>query len=582
MLTSEATLADALSFCRYTPCIRAANAFARRKAKGDSDAEAKSAQEKSRLVCRRRHFAHLEELRAQFENFATVCLDGPFDMKDHPCLVRHRSPRTSSSRVRTCKTADVRGEHQKSVPFCNTILTSSGALGYVSPNGLPKDRNEYGLYTSTLPRPCSVVLQHRAAPRRRTTPPSTPPCSGGSGAPFTARTLQTDMLRFPSAFGDEIGSVLGDLQEHSLAGHHSAGWFVLPASAGTPGIEAPRTPRTLPPMTPGGPPRSPVISIGKIEPVPQVRNSQLKAHVLEQRRTGMVSEPPAITGSPSAASTRPGSQGATWLVQNELARRREQFLRRALHYLGVPYRGGAKAHPDQKVGPAAKSQPGLYLDCCALIRRCLLDLKDTLEFEVGPYNQAYLYDTLPVAISEEKLCPGDLIFVQGKYKDKTKSSPKHGIVHVEIFLGGESGRSSLGAKQKYIYSKFDSPSDRRMLMRSSDMLCDHIAYPHHCFFGQAHASLSLMYPPPHGKHTRLSCILLLMEGTRVSLSCILLLMESTRVLLQVRATKMAPLISSVISCSRLQFMTLWATTSAPLTRGWAASAKASVQRTGET
>ena len=123
---------------------------------------------------------------------------------------------------------------------------------------------------------------------------------------------------------------------------------------------------------------------------------------------------------------------------------------------------------------------------------------------MGPYNQAYLYDTLPVAISEEKLCPGDLIFVQGKYKDKTKSSPKHGIVHVEIFLGGESGRSSLGAKQKYIYSKFDSPSDRRMLMRSSDMLCDHIAYPHHCFFGQAHASLSLMYPPPHGKHTRLA------------------------------------------------------------------------------
>ena len=107
MLTSETRLLTPLSFCRYTPCIRAANTFARRKAKGDSDAEAKSAQEKSRLVSRRRHFARLEELRAQFEGFATVCLDGPFDMKDHPCLVRHRSPRTSSPRVRTCKTAAV-------------------------------------------------------------------------------------------------------------------------------------------------------------------------------------------------------------------------------------------------------------------------------------------------------------------------------------------------------------------------------------------------------------------------------------------------------------------------------------------
>jgi cell wall-associated NlpC family hydrolase len=434
----RSTLADALSFCRYTPCIRAANTFARRKAKGDSDEEAKGAQEKSRLVSRRRHFARLEELRAQFEGFATVCLDGPFDMKDHPCLVHHRSPRTSSPRVRTCKTASVGGEHRKSVPFCNTILTSSGALGYVSPKGLPKDRNEYGLCTSTLPRP-------------------------ESGAPFTARTLQTDMLRFPSAFDDELAS---DLQAHSLAACHRAEWFVLPASAGTPGIEAPRTPRTLPPIPSGGPPRSPVISIGKIEPVPQVRNSQLKAHVLEQFRTGMVSKPPAIAGCPSAASARPGSQGATWGVKNELGRRREQFLRRALHYLGVPYRVGAKAHPDQKVGPAAESQPELYLDCCALIRRCLLDLKSTLGFEVGPYNQAYLYDTLPVAISEEQLCPGDLIFVQGKHKDKTKSSPKHGIVHVEIFLGGDSGRSSLGAKQ-YIYIYIAS----FMLIETGACLC---------------------------------------------------------------------------------------------------------------
>jgi len=135
-------------------------------------------------------------------------------------------------------------------------------------------------------------------------------------------------------------------------------------------------------------------------------------------------------------------------VHGELGKRRKEFLQIALHYLGVPYRAGAEAHPDQKLGPAAQLQSGLYLDCCALIRRCLLDLQDTLEFEVGPYNQAYLYDTLPIVLTEEQLCPGDLIFIQGSYKDGSKRRPKHDIVHVEIFLGGDSGASSLGARDK--------------------------------------------------------------------------------------------------------------------------------------
>ena len=31
----------------------------------------------------------------------------------------------------------------------------------------------------------------------------------------------------------------------------------------------------------------------------------------------------------------------------------------------------------------------LFLDCCGLVRRVLRDLKEELEFTIGPWNQAY-------------------------------------------------------------------------------------------------------------------------------------------------------------------------------------------------
>jgi hypothetical protein len=58
--------------------------------------------------------------------------------------------------------------------------------------------------------------------------------------------------------------------------------------------------------------------------------------------------------------------------------------------------------------------------------------------------QAYLYDTLPIILPEEELCPGDLIFIQGRYHDSSKTRPKHDIVHVEIYVGGQTGKGSLG------------------------------------------------------------------------------------------------------------------------------------------
>ena len=63
----------------------------------------------------------------------------------------------------------------------------------------------------------------------------------------------------------------------------------------------------------------------------------------------------------------------------------------------------------------------------------------------SPKIQAYLYDTLPIILAEHELCPGDLIFTQGRYYDENKARPKHDIVHVEIFVGGSTGKGSLGS-----------------------------------------------------------------------------------------------------------------------------------------
>ena len=42
--------------------------------------------------------------------------------------------------------------------------------------------------------------------------------------------------------------------------------------------------------------------------------------------------------------------------------------------------------------------------------------------------------------------PGDLIFYSGiYYKEKTKKQ-KHNMVHVEIFMGGETKEQSIGAR----------------------------------------------------------------------------------------------------------------------------------------
>lgn len=90
----------------------------------------------------------------------------------------------------------------------------------------------------------------------------------------------------------------------------------------------------------------------------------------------------------------------------------------------------------------------LFLDCCGLVRQTILDLKDDFGFSLGPWNQAYQYDTLPNDISFEEMRPGDLIFYSGRYHDRKRRRHAHDMVHVEIFLGGESGCQTIAARRR--------------------------------------------------------------------------------------------------------------------------------------
>lgn len=97
----------------------------------------------------------------------------------------------------------------------------------------------------------------------------------------------------------------------------------------------------------------------------------------------------------------------------ELARLRTRFLELAHKHAGIPY--CRKNHP---------SDSDLFnmpyeLDCCALVRVVVREMEPELGIRLGPWNQAYMFDTLPVRYDD--LCgdlkPGDLIFYQGEYYD---------------------------------------------------------------------------------------------------------------------------------------------------------------------
>lgn len=44
-----------------------------------------------------------------------------------------------------------------------------------------------------------------------------------------------------------------------------------------------------------------------------------------------------------------------------------------------------------------------------------------------------------------ELQPGDLVFYEATYKDAKRRPQRHGMVHVEVFLGGETGEETVGS-----------------------------------------------------------------------------------------------------------------------------------------
>jgi cell wall-associated NlpC family hydrolase len=90
-------------------------------------------------------------------------------------------------------------------------------------------------------------------------------------------------------------------------------------------------------------------------------------------------------------------------------RLRQKFIETAKKYFGVPY--GAKYW---KEGEKHYNAP-LYLDCCALVRQVVYDLREDFGFQLDRWNQAYQFDTLPIDLKFEEMKPGDLVFYSAIY-----------------------------------------------------------------------------------------------------------------------------------------------------------------------
>jgi len=128
---------------------------------------------------------------------------------------------------------------------------------------------------------------------------------------------------------------------------------------------------------------------------------------------------------------------------------RKKFIETAKKYIGVPY---AKRY--HKPGDPLYDAP-IFLDCCALVRQVVRDLREDFGFTLGRWNQNYQLDTLPIVLTKEQMRPGDLIFWTAQYYDKKKRRQKHDCVHVEIYIGPED--QSLGSRwQKGTIKIFDT------------------------------------------------------------------------------------------------------------------------------
>ncbi|KAG2443593.1 hypothetical protein HXX76_001944 [Chlamydomonas incerta] len=149
-------------------------------------------------------------------------------------------------------------------------------------------------------------------------------------------------------------------------------------------------------------------------------------------------------GSPLSPST-----------EERRARLRAQFLELARSFIGVPY--GKRYHEPGNCACEGCSSSGrqlyhepLFLDCCGLVRKAARALQRQLGFRLGPGNQAYQFDTLPVRMAcVAELRPGDLIFYSGTPYSPDARRYAFDMTHVEIFVGGTTGEATLGSRERY-------------------------------------------------------------------------------------------------------------------------------------
>jgi hypothetical protein len=119
-----------------------------------------------------------------------------------------------------------------------------------------------------------------------------------------------------------------------------------------------------------------------------------------------------------------------------------KYLEAVKKYFGMPYKKAWYTPKDKEY------YYPMYVDCWGVTRRAWIDLEEELDFQIGWWNQGYQVDTLPIVLKEEEMQPGDLIFYSAKLYNKNGKVHAHEMVHVEIFVGGETGSQSIGARRK--------------------------------------------------------------------------------------------------------------------------------------
>eukprot|EP00697_Spironema_sp_BW2_P010568 gnl/Spiro4/25891_TR12895_c0_g1_i1.p1 gnl/Spiro4/25891_TR12895_c0_g1~~gnl/Spiro4/25891_TR12895_c0_g1_i1.p1 ORF type:complete len:305 (-),score=60.98 gnl/Spiro4/25891_TR12895_c0_g1_i1:115-1029(-) len=180
----------------------------------------------------------------------------------------------------------------------------------------------------------------------------------------------------------------------------------------------------------------------EVEEIQNAQGPNLRDAFVEFRKKRVELRRQLSASSRAAAAARPVISPEVRCDPARMQALREKFIQTAMKYIGTPY---AKKYctPDS---PQYNSP--LFLDCCGLVRQAQRDLADEFGFRLGRWNQCYQFDTLPVRYSSHtELKPGDLIFYTATFYEHITLKPqKHGLVHVEIFLGGESGESTVASR----------------------------------------------------------------------------------------------------------------------------------------